>query len=294
MFDFKNIYEVATIQSAIHALVQYPNAWLIAGGTDTVLGMREGLFSGRDLISINGVEELKGIFMDEAKNIHIRSGTVFREIADNPMIQANIPYFADAVETIGSPQIRTMATLGGNISNGFATADAPPTLFALNALVKLCGPVGDRIIPIQDYYKGSEQMDLRQGELLVDIILPFDDYNGYTGIYIKYAIREAMDIAILGCTVLCKLSEDQKTVKDIRISLCAAAPVPIRIYGAEEKIKGETVAVDLFDKIGQYVKMEINPITDNRATREFRLHLAGVLAERAFKKALSKLGIVRE
>lgn len=291
MFDFKNIYEVKTIQDAIKALTQYPEAWIIAGGTDTVLGMREGLFAGRDLVSINGVDELKGIFMDEKKSIHIKSGTVFRAIAENSIIKDNIPYFADAVETIGSPQIRNMATVGGNISNGFTTADSPPTLFALNALVKLSGPAGDRKIPIQDYYKGPELMDLETGELLADIIIPFQDYDGYTGVYMKYAIREAMDIAILGCTVLCKASEDHKIIEDIKISLSAAAPVPIRIYGAEEKIKGEKIKADLFDKIGKYVMMEINPITDMRASREFRLHLSGVLAGRALKQALGMSGI---
>ncbi len=291
MFDFNNIYEAKTVKDAVEALVCHPGAWIIAGGTDTVLGMREGLFAGRDLVSVNGVEELKGIFTDEANNIHIKSGTVFRDIAENPVIRERIPYFADAVETIGSPQIRAMATVGGNISNGFTTADSPPTLFSLNALARITGPQGSRVIPIQDYYKGPEQMDLGGGELLSEIIIPYEDYGGYSGVYIKYAVREAMDIAILGCSVICRASANLEYLEDIRISLGAAAPVPVRVYRAEEKARGERITRNLPKRIGEYVRMEINPITDRRATAEFRLHLAGVLAERAFARSLGMQGI---
>jgi xanthine dehydrogenase FAD-binding subunit len=288
MFDFKNLFQVKTIQEAVETLAANPQAKLIAGGTDIVLGMREGLFAGRDFVSIHGVEELKGISLDDAEAIHIKSGTSLRDIAESPIIRRGIPYFADAVETIGSPQIRAVATVGGNISNGFTTADSPPTLFALNALVQITGPKGNRVMPIESYYLGPERMNLGAGELLTAIVIPKKEYAGCSGVYYKYAIREAMDIAILGCAVLCRVSPDKKAIEDIRISLGAAAPVPIRIYGAEEKLKGMRIAPEMLDKAAECVRMEINPITDRRATREFRLHVAGVIAARALKQSLAE------
>ncbi len=290
MFDFKSLYEAKMIKEAVDALAANPQARIIAGGTDIVLGMREGLFAGRDFVSIHNVEELKGVFLDEENAIHIRSGTAFRDIIENQTIQERIPYFAHAAETIGSPQIRAVATVGGNISNGFTTADSPPVLFALNAQVRITGLNGSHSMPIEKYYLGPERMNLKAGELLAEMIIPQKEYAGYGGMYMKYAAREAMDIAVLGCAVICRASRANKEIEDIRISLGAAAPVPIRIYGAEKKLKGTRIAPELFEKAAEYVRAEISPITDRRASKEFRLHVAGVLAARCLKQALLAQG----
>lgn len=293
MFDLNSIYEAKTINDAINALSHNPKATIIAGGTDILVGLRSGLRAGADFVSINGMEELKGIRLDDAQNIHIKPATTLREIIENKMIEQRIPYLAEAILTIGSPQIRRIATLGGNISNGFTTADAPPTLLALGAIVKISGPNGDRSLTIQDYYIKPEVMDLKTGELLTDIVIPYENYSGYAGHYIKYAVREAMDIALLGCAVVCKVSGDQR-IADIRISFGAAAPIPIRAYSAEEKIKGRKIDESLFNDIGVYCKNDVSPITCKRATKEFRLHLTEVLPGRALKKALEDLGAIEQ
>lgn len=289
MFDLNSIYQAKTTQDAINALVSNPKSYIIAGGTDILIGMRDGMRVGGDFISIHGIEELCGVHLDENQNIHIRPCTTFREIAQSPIIQKHIPYFIDAINMIGSPQIRTVGTVGGNISNGFTTADAPPTLLALGASVIVSGPNGERKMPIEKYYIKPEVMDLKTGELLTDIIIPYENYSGYVGHYIKYAVRDAMDIALLGCAVVCKVSKDKKTVEYIRIAFGAAAPIPIRATSAEKKIKGREIDESLFKDIGTFCKSDVSPITCKRASKEFRMHLTEVLPGRALKKALERL-----
>ena len=291
MFDFNNIYEAKSIQDAIRILNDNPDAWIIAGGTDTVISMREGHFAGRELVSINGIKELEGISLDENNNIHIRPNTTFRQITDNEIIKEKIPYFIEAVETIGSPQIRNVSTIGGNISNGFTTADAPPTLFVLDAKVEVTGPKGKRQMPIADYYVASEVMDLKQGELLTDIIIPFEGYNGYKCTYIKYAVRKSLDIVLLGCAVASKLYDNKSVLDDVKISFGAAGPVPLRAHNTENKLNGMTVSKDLFDVIEENIESDVKLRTDMRATKEFRLHLCKVLSKRALTKTLAEHGV---
>lgn len=290
MFDFNSIYEAKSIQDAIEALHANPNARIIAGGTDVLVAMRDGVGVGGDWVSIKGVEELRGITLDENENIHIRPCTTFREIKNSDIIRKRIPYFIEATETIGSPQIRTMATLGGNISNGFTTADAPPTLLALGADAVVTGPKGSRSMPIEKYYVKPEVMDLKLGELLTDVVIPGENYKGYAGNYIKYAIRDAMDIALLGVAVVVKPNEAKTHIDDIKIAFGAAAGIPIRAWTAEEKLRGAKIEEALFEAIGQHCTDDISPITCKRATKEFRIHLTTVLPGRALKKALCNSG----
>lgn len=290
MLDFKNIYEAKSIEEAISILKEKPDAWIIAGGTDTVIAMRDGKFIDRDLISINGIKELEGISLDTDRNIHIKPNTTFRQIADNSIIKEYIPYLVDTTETIGSPQIRNVATIGGNISNGFTTADAPPTLFVLDAHVKVTGPKGHRVMPIADYYVASEVMNLKTGELLTDIIIPYEGYNGYTCNYIKYAIRKSLDIVLLGCAVACKLNDNKDILDDIKISFGAAGPLPLRALNAEKQLRSMAISGEMLDVIDEYVGSDVKLRTDMRASKEFRLHLCKTLAKRALKKALSDHG----
>ena len=291
MFDFNMIYEAKSIDEAVRLLDENPEAWIIAGGTDTIIVMREGHFAGRTLVSINGIAELNGIHLDEHKNIHIKPNTTFRQIADSEIIKQYIPYFIDAVETIGSPQIRNVATIGGNISNGFTTADAPPTLFVLDAKVEVTGPKGTRSMPIADYYVASEVMDLKQGELLTDIIIPFEGYNGYKCTYIKYAARKSLDIVLLGCAVASKLYDNKSILDDVKIAFGAAGPVPLRALNTESNLNGKTVSNSLFDVIDEFVESDVKLRTDMRATKEFRLQLCKFLSKRALKKTLHEHGV---
>ncbi len=289
MYDLNSIYIAKSIEDAVKALKANPKAVIISGGTDILVGLRDGLRAGSDFVSIKDIEELRGIYMDEEKNIHIRPATTFREIIESDIVKKHIPSLITAVIDIGGPQIRNVATLGGNICNGFTTADAPPTLLGLNAVACITGERTYREKSVEEFYVKPEVMDLENGELLTDIVIKHSDYEGYKGHYIKYSMRDAMDIAIIGCSVLCKT--DSGVIDDIRISFAAAGPLPLRTRSAEKKLIGLKIDDELCNNMGRLCLEDVSVITDKRVSKEFRTHLVEVLPGRTLKAAL---GIIED
>ncbi|MBT3319539.1 MAG: xanthine dehydrogenase FAD-binding subunit XdhB [Clostridia bacterium] len=286
MYDLNSIYIAKTIDDAIGAMIAAPDATLICGGTDILVGLRDGVKVGGDFISIKDIEELKGIYIDKDKNIHIKPGTTFNEILSSDIIKQHVPCLLSAVIDIGGSQIRNIGTIGGNICNGFTTADAPPMLLGLNAIACITGKGTYRQKPVEYFYVKPEVMDLQTGELLTDIIIKHEDYSGYVGHYIKFSLRDAMDIAIIGCSVVCKTDGD--VLQDIRISFAAAGPLPMRARSAEKQLIGVKINVELFETMGKLCLPDVSVITDKRVSKEFREHLVEVLPGRACKQALSK------
>ena len=291
MYDFKSIYEARSVEDAISALQKEPRPVIIASGTDILVKVREGKLAGCELVSIGGIQKLRGITLDDAQSIHIGPLTSFREIEKDPIIKERIPLLGRAVGTIGSPQIRAVGTIGGNISNGVTTADSPPALFTYNATMVITGPDGQRKLPIEDYYLAPETMDLKPGELLTDIFIRREDYEGFSGEYIKYSIRNAMDVALLGCCANVRLSDDKKTLTDIRLAYGAAGPLPLRAKKTEDALQGKPLTLSLLDELTALAPtQDVSPITDRRASRDFRLHLIGLLAQDALKTAVERAG----
>lgn len=288
MYDLKSIHIAKSVDDAIDAMIANPDATLICGGTDILVGLRDGLRAGGDFISIKDLGELHGISLDDDENIHIKAATTFWQISQSEIIQQRLPYLIQAISDIGSPQIRSVATIGGNICNGFTTADTPPMLLALNAIAGITGKGTYREMPIEKFYLKPEVMDLKAGELLSDVIIKKEDYSGYFGHYIKYSLRDSMDIAIVGCAVVCRAKGDVLT--DLRISFGAAGPIPLRARSAEKQLTGAKIDEALFKKIGQLCLNDVSVITDKRVTKEFRLHLTETITGRALKKALVSLG----
>ena len=159
-----------------------------------------------------------------------------------------------------------------------------------DAIVEITGPDGVRRIPIHDFYIKAGVVDLKPAEIQTAIIIPKEAYEGYHGHYIKYAMRNAMDIATTGCSVNVKLSEDKKTIKDVRIAYGVAGPVPMRAPSAEAKAKGKPLTKAVVHEFGQAVLEDINPRDSWRASKAFRQHIATVLAERALTESIRLAG----
>lgn len=289
MFDIANYDEAHSVQHAIALLQANPEARLIAGGTDILLHIREGKMPGANLVSIHDLPELKGIEMDKDGTIVIKPANSFSQVSAHPLIRRHLPFLSHAVNTVGGPQIRHVGTIGGNICNGATSADSAPCLFALNAKLRIEGPAGSRLIAIQDFYKGPGKVDLTHGEILTAIRIAPEDYRGFGGHYIKYAMRKAMDIATLSCAVLCKINKDQ-VVEDFRLALGVAAPTPIRCRQTEEAVKGHVFDTELLKKTGQTAITEVTPRTSWRASKEYRLQLVEELSKRAFQQAFVNAG----
>lgn len=290
MYDMKALYEAESVQHAISLLQEHPEAQIIAGGSDVLIQMREGKRAGKELVSIYMIDEMRGVSYEEDGAIRIGSLTSFSHITKDPIIQKHINVLGEAVDMVGGPQIRNIGTIGGNTCNGVTSADSASTLHAWDAIVEITGPNGARRIPIHDFYIKAGVVDLHPAEMQTAIIIPKESYEGYYGHYIKYAMRNAMDIATTGCSVNVKLSENKKTIEDARIAYGVAGPVPMRAPSAEAKAKGKLVSKDTIKTFANAVLEDINPRDSWRASKAFRQHIAVVLAERALRESIRLAG----
>lgn len=288
MFDLKNCQKADSVDQAIQFLSANPESRLIAGGTDILIKLRHGKSGFSDLVDIHGLEELRYIREDDKKNILIGSGAHFTEIIESELLQKHIPMLCDAAQNVGGPQIRNVATIGGNICNGVTSADSAMGLFSLNALLQIKGVNGLREVPIEQFYLGPGKVDLQCGDVLVGFKITPENYLGYFGYYYKYAMREAMDIATIGCAVNLKTADGKLT--DYRIAYGVAGPVPIRCAQTEGAVKGLPITQELLHVIGNKVKGDVNPRTSWRASKEFRMNIIEELARRATGKALQRAG----
>ena len=276
MYDLKALYEAESVEHEVALLMEHPEAQIIAGGSDLLVQMREGKRAGKELVSIYGIDAMRGVSFEEDGAIRIGSLTSFSHITKDPIIQKYINVLGEAVDMVGGPQIRNIGTIGGNTCNGVTSADSASTLHAWDAIVEITGPEGVRRLPIHDFYIKAGKVDLRPGELQTAIIIPKEAYEGYFGHYIKYAMRNAMDIATTGCSVNVKLSEDKKTILDA--------------HSAEAKIRGKETGRAAVKEFAQAVLEDINPRDSWRAAKDFREHIATVLAERALCESIRLAG----
>jgi xanthine dehydrogenase FAD-binding subunit len=290
MYDMKALYEAQSVQHAVELRLAHPEAQIIAGGSDVLVQMREGKRAGKELISIYGLDEIRGVSIDSEQNIRIGSLTSFSHITRDPIIQKYINVLGQAVDQVGGPQIRNIGTIGGNTCNGVTSADSASTLHAWEAIIELTGPEGVRRIPIHDFYIKAGQVDIKAGEIQTAIIIPKASYENTYGNYIKYSMRNAMDIATLGTSVNVRLSADKKTVERARIAFGVAGPVPMRAPHAEKKALGQNISEELAESFSKAVLEDINPRDSWRASKAFRSHIAVESARRAFLESVKLAG----
>ena len=290
MYDFSALYEASTVEEAVALRAAHPEAVLIAGGSDVLIALREGKLSGKELISIYGIDALRGIELDGDENIRIGSLTSFSHITKDPIIKRLIPVLGQAVDQVGGPQIRNIGTIGGNTCNGKTSADSASTLIAWDAVAELTGPEGVRRLPLMDFYIRSGVVDLRPGEIQTAILIPKSSYENCFGHYIKYAMREAMDIATCGCSANVVLSGDKKTILRARIGYGVAGPIPTRAPSAEAAAGGKPVCKETVDEFSQAVLRDLHARDSWRASKAFRDHLAVELAKRCLSASIQLAG----
>ncbi|MBQ5781569.1 MAG: xanthine dehydrogenase FAD-binding subunit XdhB [Spirochaetaceae bacterium] len=290
MYDIKALYEASDVADAVRLRIEHPAAHIIAGGSDVLVQIREGKRAGVELISIYGIDEMRGVSIDGNGAIRIGSLTSFSHITKDPIIQKHINVLGEAVDTIGGPQIRNIGTIGGNTCNGVTSADSASTLWAWDAIVELTGKNGPRQIPISEFYISAGKVDIKEDEIQTAIIIPKASYEGHFGHYTKYAMRNAMDIATTGCSVNVKLSADKKTIEDARIAYGVAGPIPMRCANAEAFAKGKPATMETCKAFGEKILEDINPRDSWRASKAFRCHIGQVMAERGLEKSIRLAG----
>lgn len=288
MYDISKYEDAHTVEEAIALLQANPRAVVISGGSDVLIKIREGKLPAAELVSIRGIEELKEIKLEGDETVAIGAAATFTQLTRHPLISRRLPLLTEAAGLVGGPQIRNMGTIGGNVCNGATSADCAAPLFAFNARLRIQGPEGIRTVAIQDFYQGPGKVALGHGDILTAILIAREDYSGFSGCYIKYAMRNAMDIATLGCAAAVRLRDSR--VEELRLAFSVAAPTPVRCPQTEELAKGRTVDGILLADIGRAAVSEVQPRDSWRASREFRLHLAEELSKQAVAEACRRAG----
>jgi aerobic carbon-monoxide dehydrogenase medium subunit len=252
------------------------SAHVIAGGTDLVLNMRNGLVSPKTVINIKRLPELKGIAYEEGVGLRVGALTTLREIHRSPLVQTHYPALSHAASKMASEQIRAFATVGGNLCNGSPSADTAPPLIAFDAAVHLVSLGGTRALPLQDFFTGPGTTALQPGELLQEITVP--PPNGKT-IFIKHIPRAYMDISVVCAAVRLLLVEG--VCREVRIVLGAVAPTPMLAREAEALLIDRQLNDDLIEEAGQTAAAESQPIDDAKGSAWYRKLMVAVILRRA-------------
>jgi xanthine dehydrogenase FAD-binding subunit len=282
MFDFESYQKADSIEDAIQLLTENPESHLIAGGTDILVRLREGQKQYANLVDIHGLASMGQIGREKDGTITIGSGASFSQVAESKVVLDHIPVLAKGAASVGGPQVRNIATIGGNICNGAPSADSAAPLLVLNAKVDLQGPEGKRCLPLAKFYLGPGRVDLKKGEIMTGLRVAPEDYQGFEGHYIKYAMRNAMDIATIGCAASLKLSKGK--ISNFRLAYTVAGPTPLRCPKTEKKLAGMTVNEDMFATLKQDILGELSPRDSWRAGKAFREHIILALAEKIVRE----------
>ncbi|MCP4422657.1 MAG: xanthine dehydrogenase family protein subunit M, partial [Chloroflexi bacterium] len=255
-----------TLPDAFELLAQFNGQGHVnAGGTDLMLKMRAGVLEPSAIISIKRLPELKGMAYDQATGLRMGALTTLRELTRTPFINQHYPVLAQAAGKMASEQVRSFATMGGNLCNGSPSADLAPPLIALGATAVIINISGERHLPLENFFLGPSQTALQSGELLKEIIIP--PPLGQTT-YQKHSPRAYMDIAVAGVAIQIFIADG--LCQQVRIVLGAVAPVPLRVREAELVLEGERVEngrfakPDLIQQAAQIASETCSPIDDVR------------------------------
>lgn len=288
MFDVASYHKANSIAEAVALTDKYPSSKLIAGGTDILVRLHEGHQDYRNLVDIHNIAELKKIERLQDGTIAIGSGATFSEIIDSTLVCETLPVLIEGAESIGGPQVRNSATIGGNVCNGAPSADSAAPLLVLNAGIELVGPGTKRRVPVEKFYLKPGQVECNPGEIATCFRIAPSDYQGLSAKYIKYAMRDAMDIATIGCAGACILEKGK--IAELRLAYTVAGPTPLRCRMTEKAIRGMAVNEALIQKVKQSVLNDLTPRDSWRAAKDFREHVITVLAERILRELLNIKG----
>lgn len=273
----------ASLDEAIRFLASRGGeARILAGGTDLLPRIFSEENPETTLISLSRIEELRHVETRQDGQVFIGSMATHAEVARSPLVNEHFPAIAKASHSVGSPAIRSRATLGGNICNASPSADTAPPLLGYRAKIVIAGAAGERVLPMEDFFTGPSTTALKPGEILKGFILM--PPRGWVAAYEKLGVRKAMEIAIVNVCVAVKKNEDA-FCSDLCIAMGAVAPTPLRATAAEKRLRGKRITAELIGEAAEAAAEEARPISDLRASAGYRKEMVRFLV----KKLLSEL-----
>ena len=275
-------YRASNLEEVLKLLAELDNVKVLAGGTDLVLDMKTGRYKPKYVVDVGGLKELKYI-EDAGTALRIGALVTVQELLDSPVIRGKAPLLTLAAREFAYWQIRNVATIGGNLCNASPAADMAPPLLVYEASVKAMSTRGSRLIPLVEFFQGPRKTALAKDELLVEVIVPYRQVEGYGFAYAKVGRRRGHDMSIVAVAVALKL--ESNVVSDVRVALNSVAPVPTRAYTVERALRRKTFTPESVEEAARLVEKDIKPITDVRAPAEYRLYMSKLLVKELLLEA---------
>ncbi len=264
-----------------------PRAKLLAGGTDIIVQLREGLREADVVVDVKKIPELTQMSYSADEGLTLGAAVPCYRIYEQAEVVAAYPGLCDAAHIIGGWQIQSRASVGGNLCNSSPAADSIPPLIAYQAVAQIAGPGGRREVRVAEFCTAPGKNVLQPGELLVALKLPAQPAKSAAA-YQRFIPRNEMDIAVVGAASWVQLDDAGETIQSARIALAAIAPTPVVAQTASDFLSGKPANEKSFAQAGELAKEAASPIDDMRGTTEYRVHLAGVLTKRTLAIAVER------
>jgi carbon-monoxide dehydrogenase medium subunit len=278
----KEILEPATVAEAVDLLKEKSNsACLIAGGTDLLPWLKDGVLAPDCLIDIAGLP-LNYIKGSPAKGFKIGAATTMKEIRISGPIKRGLPVLAAAAAQVGGSQTQELATIGGNLCTASPAGNLVTVLLALEAEVKLLGPDGERVVPLREFFRGPKETVIEDSEIMTEVVIP-PLPRRYGADYIKFTLRREMDIALVGVAVM--IVPEGTKVGKIRIALGAVGPVAFLAQAAQKILEGNKYSAKTVEEAVKAAVDRCSFISDVRANAQYRREVTAVLLRRAIASA---------
>lgn len=280
-----------TVSEATEALATSPGpARPLAGGTDLIVQLREGRRRLSRVVDLGRIDELRSITFSDSGAALIGAAAPCSMVYKHPTLIKDFQILVDSASIIGSVQIQSRASIGGNLCNASPSADSIPSLICLDAVALIAGPDGEREVPVEEFCTGPGQNVLASDEILVGIRLSAPGpHQG--GAYLRFIPRNEMDIAVVGAGTLVRVDPDTGTIAHARIALSAVAPTPLRVKEAEDVLIGQEASPALLAQAAEIAAAHARPISDVRGSADYRRHLVGVMVRRSLMVALGRAGV---
>jgi xanthine dehydrogenase FAD-binding subunit len=269
-----SVFIPKTLNELWQILEEEPRSVFYAGGTDLLVRMRNGLNHPNQMICLERIEELKGI-EDRGEEIFIGPCTTFTRLLESPLIMSHFPILINGLKVLGSPPIRNMGTIGGNIITASPAGDTLPPLYVLGAELELRTKDSSRRIPIRDFIKGPGEALVAPGEVLTAIFVR-KQRNFNLHHYEKVGQRKALAIAVVSFAALLKISEEGM-VEEARLAWGSVAPTVVTSTEIEAMLIGHRLSRQVLEKAGQLARAMVKPIDDIRASADYRRQVSGNL-----------------
>jgi len=283
-FDY---LEPKSLQEACELLERHGDeAKVIAGGTALLIWMRMRLLNPRVVISVEKIPAFNDIRYDDRDGLRIGAGARHRDIERAAVVRQHYLLLHETFRKVAQPRIRNMGTIGGNLCQGDPLTDPGAGLIAMDAEVTLVHAGGKRVLPLEEFFVDYYQTDLRPGEILTEIHVPYPAKRlGWS--HIKFTPRSQEDFATVG--VALTLSGRDGHCEDVRLALNSVAPRILRARQAESVLRGQRITDGLVREMGEVAAREVDPMDDNRGSAEYKRELVQVLVGRAAGEALQRL-----